>query len=357
MAATGGSPLSDSPRKCYNAWNHFQLGWFVNATMSFVPPVHGNRKIKLMSLVQAADATMSQPVLIEIIANQNLYLQYNEQAGYNDGNDMIGFANRVTIVEVTVGNKTNLIAGLDVGDVYSHGNVEIRVCDKDDPTAATAGAVIVGIGTPNVDTCSLPFYEYVPPPPVFVDPRRPGGRNPILFPPSQPEQGNLTCPDSSNDTVVYQKETVVESIDGNNDITTPFINRTCSDIATDDAESLNTFCQAVNLASLTFQRVFQVCGNACPTWSGCGLPINRPPRQCINKPSAVVKVWHRNRIQVYRCDYIGMRNFRDELCPQTVLALSDNEFQHVNDARVPPQVYQVCENECSGYLNCNSTAV
>jgi hypothetical protein len=93
--------------------------------------------------------------LIEI-EGQDLYLQYNVQASYNDGNTMVGFANRVTIVEAQ-GDKTDLKAGLDVDDGYTNGNVEIRICYKDADVAV--GAMIVGIGTHLRD--HFPFVGHV----------------------------------------------------------------------------------------------------------------------------------------------------------------------------------------------------
>lgn len=297
--------------------------------MSYHPSSDSGRRVKLTSIVDAKEASANQPVIIEI-TGKKLYLQYNEKRGFNDGVELK--ANMVTIVhlEDETSKKTDLKAGLDVGQVFSYSDVKIQVCER--ISTGSAHSMIVGIGlsaTNNV--CGLPLYAGTNSPPAKPapkPPKRPGGT-----PPQTPiSDGQRSCANSANKAVTYR-----------------FINRdvskTCKNIP---VAQRRIICKKQNVGNANkFQRVFEVCGNECDMDSGCGKAVDHfddKPRTCAQEGRARVTFKLDNVVQNRKCVYIGNKGLQADVCNLPVIhGIFDKQDLRVKD---------VCETACHQYAKC-----
>jgi hypothetical protein len=332
MAATGGSDLSTAPRLCFNGYNHFQLKWFQESTMSYHPASDSGRRVKLTSIVDAKQASASQPVIIEI-AGKKLYLQYNEKRGFNDGVELM--SNKVTIVHLAdeTSKKTDLKAGLDVGQSYSYSDVKIQVCER--ISTGAAHSMIVGIGlsaTSNV--CGLPLYAGAKAPvkkPPAKRPQKPDRKPAAPTPPSSGPP-KRSCTNSANKEVAYR---IVD-----NDTT-----KTCKNIPVAQRSNI---CKKQNVAnSNKFERIFEVCGNECDMYSGCGKRVDHfddKPRTCAQEGRARVTFKLANVIQNRKCQYIANQGMQADACDLPVI---HGIFEKQN-----LRVKNVCEAACHQYAKC-----
>jgi hypothetical protein len=327
MAATGGSDTPTGPRLCFNGYNHFQLKWFQGSTMSYHPSSDSGRRVKLTSIVDAKQASASKPVIIEI-AGKKLYLQYNEKRSFNDGVELM--ANKVTIVHLAdeTSKKTDLKAGLDVGQSYSYSDVKIQVCER----ISTGGAhsMIVGIGlsaTSNI--CGLPLYTGTNAPV-----NKPPAKKPQTPPSSGPPKRN--CTNSANKAIAYRFV--------NSDVA-----NTCKNIP---VAQRSLICKKQNVANGNkFERIFEVCGNECHMDSGCGKRVDHfddKPRTCAQEGRARVTFKLGNAIQNRKCQYIANQGLQADVCNLPVI---HGIFEKQN-----LRVKNVCEAACHQYAKCTPPA-
>jgi Gametolysin peptidase M11 len=110
-----GSGYADNtwPRKCFNGYNSWKLGWYASRHVTVNPLTDGNRLVKLATFVDAATAASDEYVVLNI-ANQ-YYLVYNLAKDFNVDTEQK--KNQVTITQTTV-NGTNSLAGLSAGSQY-----------------------------------------------------------------------------------------------------------------------------------------------------------------------------------------------------------------------------------------------
>jgi Gametolysin peptidase M11 len=110
-----GSGYTDNtwPRKCFNGYNSWKLGWYASRHGTVNPLSDGNRLVKLATFVDAATAASDEYVVLNI-ADQ-FYLVYNLARDFNVDTEQK--KNQVTITQPTV-NGTNSLAGLSAGSEY-----------------------------------------------------------------------------------------------------------------------------------------------------------------------------------------------------------------------------------------------
>jgi hypothetical protein len=179
-------PVAWVPRKCYNAAQHWALGWYEpHLRLSLAEPTATTTtsdapvlpiRITVAAFVDYAkisvDDDTSMVVLVQL-NDSSVYLQFNRAKDYNIGTDML--QDQVVIVQDEEEN-TLLLAGLDMdNDVYTvqtdNVSVQVRVCEiviaADDPSAIDYAVIVVGNGALCDD--SSPEYESLAPPPPLDD--------------------------------------------------------------------------------------------------------------------------------------------------------------------------------------------
>ncbi len=112
------------PRKCYNAPNHWHLGWYSRTLEIDGDALSSPITVKLAAFVDYDTTTDEHYVIINL---ENYYLQYNRATKFNvDTSEM---RDMVTIVE-SGDHKTNLVAGLDSQSRYwqSPLGITVEVC-------------------------------------------------------------------------------------------------------------------------------------------------------------------------------------------------------------------------------------
>jgi Gametolysin peptidase M11 len=113
-----GSGYTDAtwPRKCFNGYNSWKLGWYASRHVTVNPLIEGNRLVKLAAFVDyATTAAAADEYVVLNIANQ-YYLVYNMAQDFNIDTEQK--KNQVTITQPTV-NGTNSLAGLSAGSEYA----------------------------------------------------------------------------------------------------------------------------------------------------------------------------------------------------------------------------------------------
>jgi Gametolysin peptidase M11 len=111
-----GSGYTDAtwPRKCFNGYNSWKLGWYQSRHATVNPLTDGDRLVKLATFVDYASAASDEYVVLNL-ANQ-YYLVYNMAKGFNVDTEQK--RNQVTITQPTV-HGTNSLAGLSAGTQYT----------------------------------------------------------------------------------------------------------------------------------------------------------------------------------------------------------------------------------------------
>lgn len=305
--------------------------------------IKGSKKVRLTSFVNYDSSREGDVIILEV--NDEMFIQYNEATSYNEGT---GAEPNKVIVVTTKGADTERRAALDVGGTFTFGSTKVEVCEREN------GAMIVGVGNSN-NLCNLPLENDNnngndgppknpnPPRPPNNPPRNPP--RPPINPPRNPPRrpGNdrpqppnndptLTCLDTSDRNVSFKSRGEVLSL-------------ACRDIE-------EKHCKKVNLDNTDeFQRVFQVCEQECPEFTGCGRTaedIQNNPRPCIRENRGVrVKISYRGRMQEPSCRLIGSRpDLVSTLCPQKV---TPEVFKSKR-----PKVQDICEFECAEFLSCSA---
>jgi Gametolysin peptidase M11 len=113
---------SNTPHKCFNGYNHWQLGWYPGRrrTLAIRPTV-----IRLTAFVDYEIAARNEPVLVKV-AN-NLFLQYNRAKSFNSETPM--YPDRVTVTRMRLDGRSENMAGLAKGESFTtKANTTIKAC-------------------------------------------------------------------------------------------------------------------------------------------------------------------------------------------------------------------------------------
>jgi Gametolysin peptidase M11 len=133
------------PRKCFNGYNSWVLGWYSDRHLSFNALTDEGRLIKLATFVDYDKAAVDEYVVVNVA--DNLYLQYNIAKGFNVDTEQK--QNQVTITE-PASQGTNSLAGLSAGDQFEISNFNssgttliIEACQTMDGSAGTNADVML----------------------------------------------------------------------------------------------------------------------------------------------------------------------------------------------------------------------
>jgi hypothetical protein len=116
-----------APLKCYNAANHWSLGWYKNKRRDIYPsnpPV----RVKVVAFVDHRKATQQDTVLVKV---GNLYMQFNRAKSFNADTGILK-DNLVVVREYNPygGKRTSIVAGLNMTNrFYRDWNTVIEVCN------------------------------------------------------------------------------------------------------------------------------------------------------------------------------------------------------------------------------------
>jgi hypothetical protein len=157
-AASGGDEYGDytsnmgissselgGPLYCYNACNHWVLGWFSDSRLDLSTIPSSPVTVTMPAFVdyQETAGASDQYVLVKV---GNFYLQYSCAKDYNAGASTL--PNQLVIVydaDPGMGGQTNLITGLNMQNpYYSDGSVSIQVCSVQ--TSGTVDYMTISIG-------------------------------------------------------------------------------------------------------------------------------------------------------------------------------------------------------------------
>jgi Gametolysin peptidase M11 len=105
-----GYPSSTYPRKGFNGYNSWVLGWYSDRHVTVYPTKFGNRLVKIASFVDYPLASTTEYVVVNL--SNKYYLQYNTQKGFNIDTEQT--QNQVTVTESTT-SGTDRRAGLSPG--------------------------------------------------------------------------------------------------------------------------------------------------------------------------------------------------------------------------------------------------
>lgn len=113
---------SNTPHKCFNGYNHWQLGWYPGRRRTLeIKPV----TIRLAAFVDYKITAPNEPVLVKV-AN-NLYLQFNRAKSFNSETPM--YPDRVTITRMRLDGRSENMAGLAKGESFTtKANTTIKAC-------------------------------------------------------------------------------------------------------------------------------------------------------------------------------------------------------------------------------------
>jgi hypothetical protein len=118
-------PQLEGPQKCYNAAQHWQLGWYESHRLDWQDEILAPRIVTLYSFVDIMFIQDPTGFVLINIADK-VYLQLNSAKSFNAGTG--DFKNMVTVVE---GGIDNLVDGLDA---VSHSRFEARNFNDDGNT-------------------------------------------------------------------------------------------------------------------------------------------------------------------------------------------------------------------------------
>jgi Gametolysin peptidase M11 len=168
----GGSTVRrGGPLMCYNAANHWDLGWFSNARRDLGSA--GPSTPITITLTAFTSYPSGSTVLVKV---GNIYLQYNQAAAHNIDTDG-PTANQLVVIEKHSNILTSRLADLDQGDEYRAVSFVVRVCSK----LSTSMDISIGRSSTN---CGVAVSSSPPPP-------APVPRPPQAMPPSR---GNNWAP-------------------------------------------------------------------------------------------------------------------------------------------------------------------
>jgi hypothetical protein len=141
---------------CYNAANHWDLGWFENARRDLGSA--GPSTPIQISLTAFTSYPSGKIVLVKV---GNMYMQYNQAAVHNLGTDP-NTANQLVVVEKHSNAFTSRLAVLDQGEEYKSGSFVVRVCSKQ------SASMVISIGRSSTNCGAAGSGSPPPPAPVPV---------------------------------------------------------------------------------------------------------------------------------------------------------------------------------------------
>lgn len=114
-----GSGYTNSPwpRKCFNGYNSWKLGWYGTRHLSHNPLTQGDRLVKLATFVDFDKTAIDESVVINI--SDKYFLEYNRAKGFNI--DTEHKKNQVTVTESQAAGTSSL-AGLSAGSQHKIDN-------------------------------------------------------------------------------------------------------------------------------------------------------------------------------------------------------------------------------------------
>jgi hypothetical protein len=133
------------PQRCYNAQNHWRVGWFSRRAVEVDP--HSTAVYKLAPFVDYNKTAEDEYVVIKV-TGLDLYLQFNRQKSFNI--DTGEFPDSLAIVKDT-GEGTNLLAGLNLiqsryEEIVDSKLLTIEVCSMQLSNGLQADMMKVSIG-------------------------------------------------------------------------------------------------------------------------------------------------------------------------------------------------------------------
>lgn len=150
------------PKQCYNAQNHWSLGWYPTDKMQTVTPSTTATLVKIVAFADVATATASaDKVLVQTGGNSDIYMQYNRAKGFNA--DTYEYQDKLVIVR-DKGGGTIIEATLDMDNqaVYTrqeNGNskpLRVEVCSQVFSNSSTKpDYLVVGIGYSTSTLCTV----------------------------------------------------------------------------------------------------------------------------------------------------------------------------------------------------------
>ena len=142
-----------TPHRCYNAAQHWQLGWYDESQRVSIVDASSSPSSQLIYVAAFVDAhkTIDDPataVLVQL--DDSRYLQFNRAKDYNAGTGQM--ADLIVITQLTSSGTTRLLAGLDMANnpVYQFGSgVTVEVCDVviGDAAMADYDFAVISAGT------------------------------------------------------------------------------------------------------------------------------------------------------------------------------------------------------------------
>lgn len=128
--------MRGGPLLCFNAANHWSLGWFPNGRKDF--GFQGPATPQKFELAGFVDyQRTSKPVMARV---GDVYMQYNLRKDYNRDSDEL--VNQLVIVSLGVDKKTTVQGSLSVGQEFSDrsGRFKVKVC------SASNDAMTISVG-------------------------------------------------------------------------------------------------------------------------------------------------------------------------------------------------------------------
>jgi Gametolysin peptidase M11 len=150
------TPIAWAPQKCYNAAQHWQLGWYSEHQWSLVnQDISSPRLISLAAFPDHQKVSSGQyAILLQL--TDSIYVQFNRAKSYNRGTDMM--PDQVVVVRDDQ-DKTVLLAGLDLTTqtTLRLSSVAIQVCSLNINYSDESGidyAVVAVAASDNGAMCS-----------------------------------------------------------------------------------------------------------------------------------------------------------------------------------------------------------
>lgn len=149
MMGISSGQTDGNPLQCYNACNHWTLGWFQSKRLDLSGGAGGPRTVQIAAFVDADQAGSGQYILVKLPGN--LYMQYNRAKEFNIGTrDKI---DQLAIVWDSSGSNqgdTAMITGLDMNNpTYNSGSVVVQVCSVQ--IGGSVDYMVVSIGASYAD--------------------------------------------------------------------------------------------------------------------------------------------------------------------------------------------------------------
>lgn len=172
--------MRGGPLLCFNAGNHWQLGWFPNGRKDF--GYQGPTVPQKFDLASFVDYPGSHPVIARV---GDMYMQYNYRKSYNKDSDAL--VNQLVIVYLGGDKKTMVKGNLGVHQEYSDAGSSfvVKVCSQS--TKGGANILTLSVGRSYTD-CNSSASSGSLPSPSFSWNKAPGPTTSFWSPPSPTPQ-------------------------------------------------------------------------------------------------------------------------------------------------------------------------